>query len=144
MKILHTADWHIGQFFHEYDRTYEHQQFLNWLLGALISVYVYVLSVQRAIIFFQNFTKDEKSPQREEFTGTRIYFRISRQIFIHYYEQKRAAVNHHRQRQSIAQQHHEQTNEHTGKAQQWICTNLSKSHNVLYTTIPRVDVSRIK
>ncbi|MFT4154073.1 HepT-like ribonuclease domain-containing protein [Parafilimonas sp.] len=29
MRILHTADWHIGQLFHEYDRTYEHQQFLN-------------------------------------------------------------------------------------------------------------------
>jgi exonuclease SbcD len=30
MKILHTADWHLGQLFHEYDRTYEHQQFLHW------------------------------------------------------------------------------------------------------------------
>ncbi|HEY5391791.1 MAG TPA: exonuclease subunit SbcD [Hanamia sp.] len=35
MKILHTADWHIGQLFHEYDRTYEHQQFLNWLVKTL-------------------------------------------------------------------------------------------------------------
>ncbi|RYY69053.1 MAG: exonuclease sbcCD subunit D, partial [Chitinophagaceae bacterium] len=35
MKILHTADWHIGQLFHEYDRTYEHQQFLNWLINVL-------------------------------------------------------------------------------------------------------------
>ncbi len=35
MKILHTADWHIGQLFHEYDRTYEHQQFLNWLVQTL-------------------------------------------------------------------------------------------------------------
>ncbi len=35
MKILHTADWHIGQLFHEYDRTYEHQQFLNWLVHTL-------------------------------------------------------------------------------------------------------------
>lgn len=35
MKILHTADWHIGQLFHEYDRTYEHQQFLNWLTQTL-------------------------------------------------------------------------------------------------------------
>ena len=31
MKIIHTADWHIGQTFHEYDRSHEHQQFLNWL-----------------------------------------------------------------------------------------------------------------
>lgn len=35
MKVLHTADWHIGQLFHEYDRTYEHQQFLDWLLQTL-------------------------------------------------------------------------------------------------------------
>ncbi len=37
MVILHTADWHIGQLFHEYDRTYEHSQFLNWLLETLIT-----------------------------------------------------------------------------------------------------------
>lgn len=35
MKIIHTADWHIGQLFHEYDRTYEHQQFLDWLVTTL-------------------------------------------------------------------------------------------------------------
>jgi DNA repair protein SbcD/Mre11 len=35
VKILHTADWHIGQLFHEYDRTCEHQQFLNWLVNVL-------------------------------------------------------------------------------------------------------------
>lgn len=35
MKFLHTADWHIGQLFHEYDRTVEHQHFLDWLLQVL-------------------------------------------------------------------------------------------------------------
>ncbi len=35
MKILHTADWHIGQTFYQYDRTYEHQQFLNWLVDTI-------------------------------------------------------------------------------------------------------------
>lgn len=35
MRILHTADWHIGQLFHGYDRTYEHQEFLKWLLERL-------------------------------------------------------------------------------------------------------------
>lgn len=35
MKILHTADWHIGQTFYQYDRTYEHQQFLNWLADTI-------------------------------------------------------------------------------------------------------------
>lgn len=35
IKILHTADWHLGQVFHEYDRTYEHHQFLDWLVRKL-------------------------------------------------------------------------------------------------------------
>lgn len=35
MKILHTSDWHIGQLFYEYDRTYEHQQFLSWLVETI-------------------------------------------------------------------------------------------------------------
>ncbi|MBN9382209.1 MAG: exonuclease SbcCD subunit D C-terminal domain-containing protein [Chitinophagaceae bacterium] len=35
MKILHTADWHIGQLFYEYDRSWEHQQFLEWLINTL-------------------------------------------------------------------------------------------------------------
>ena len=28
MKILHTADWHLGNSFHGYDRTEEHRHFL--------------------------------------------------------------------------------------------------------------------
>src|SRR5665647_1478181 len=43
LKVLHTADWHIGQTFHEYDRTYEHQQFLNWLVGTIIENEIDVL-----------------------------------------------------------------------------------------------------
>jgi exonuclease SbcD len=35
MKILHTADWHIGQLFHDYDRMWEHQQFLDWLIETI-------------------------------------------------------------------------------------------------------------
>lgn len=31
MKIIHTADWHIGQTFFGYDRTEEHQAFFDWL-----------------------------------------------------------------------------------------------------------------
>jgi exonuclease SbcD len=45
MKILHTADWHIGQLFHEYDRSYEHQRFLTWLLGVLVSEHIDVLLI---------------------------------------------------------------------------------------------------
>ncbi len=35
LRILHTADWHLGQSFHNYDRTYEHRQFLAWLLTVI-------------------------------------------------------------------------------------------------------------
>src|SRR5450830_1383690 len=35
MRLLHTSDWHLGQALHSYDRSYEHQQFLDWLLGTL-------------------------------------------------------------------------------------------------------------
>ncbi len=35
MKLLHTADWHIGQTFYEYDRTFEHEQFLIWLIDVI-------------------------------------------------------------------------------------------------------------
>ena len=32
MRVFHTADWHLGQTFHEYDRDHEHACFLDWLL----------------------------------------------------------------------------------------------------------------
>ena len=35
MKILHTADWHLGDTFHGYDRTDEHRHFLDWLLQTV-------------------------------------------------------------------------------------------------------------
>ncbi len=35
MKILHTADWHIGQMFYNFDRTGEHVQFLDWLVETI-------------------------------------------------------------------------------------------------------------
>lgn len=35
MKILHTADWHLGNTFHNYSRTAEHKHFLTWLLEKL-------------------------------------------------------------------------------------------------------------
>lgn len=31
MKFLHTADWHLGDTFHGYDRIEEHRHFLKWL-----------------------------------------------------------------------------------------------------------------
>ncbi|MCC8093980.1 MAG: exonuclease SbcCD subunit D C-terminal domain-containing protein [Tannerellaceae bacterium] len=36
MKIIHTADWHLGQTFFGYDRDEEHQAFLEWLTALLV------------------------------------------------------------------------------------------------------------
>lgn len=35
MKILHTADWHLGNTFHGHERTEEHRHFMAWLLDIL-------------------------------------------------------------------------------------------------------------
>lgn len=35
IRILHTADWHLGQTFFGYDRAAEHEAFLNWLSGEI-------------------------------------------------------------------------------------------------------------
>ncbi len=54
MRVLHTADWHIGQLFHEYDRTYEHQQFLNWLLETLINEHIDILLISGDVFDLSN------------------------------------------------------------------------------------------
>ncbi|MDR0939175.1 MAG: exonuclease SbcCD subunit D C-terminal domain-containing protein [Mediterranea sp.] len=35
IRILHTADWHLGQTFFGYDRSAEHEAFLDWLAGEI-------------------------------------------------------------------------------------------------------------
>ncbi|MFQ2244820.1 exonuclease SbcCD subunit D C-terminal domain-containing protein [Aeromonas enteropelogenes] len=35
MKILHTADWHLGHQLHGHDRRFEHDAFLDWLTDTL-------------------------------------------------------------------------------------------------------------
>ncbi|MEL3923362.1 exonuclease SbcCD subunit D C-terminal domain-containing protein [Aeromonas enteropelogenes] len=35
MKILHTADWHLGHQLHGHDRRFEHDVFLDWLTDTL-------------------------------------------------------------------------------------------------------------
>ncbi|WP_448207385.1 exonuclease SbcCD subunit D C-terminal domain-containing protein [Azospirillum sp. sgz302134] len=35
MRLLHTADWHLGQTLHGIARDYEHARFLDWLLDTL-------------------------------------------------------------------------------------------------------------
>jgi len=54
MKILHTADWHIGQLFHEYDRSYEHQQFLDWLVQTLQTEKIDVMLISGDVFDISN------------------------------------------------------------------------------------------
>ncbi len=54
MKILHTADWHIGQLFHEYDRTDEHRQFLDWLVETLPHEQIDVLLISGDVFDLSN------------------------------------------------------------------------------------------
>lgn len=54
MKILHTADWHIGQLFHEYDRSYEHQHFLDWLVQILQTEQIDILLISGDVFDISN------------------------------------------------------------------------------------------
>ncbi|PHM36975.1 exonuclease subunit SbcD [Xenorhabdus innexi] len=35
MRIIHTSDWHLGQYFFTKNRAAEHQHFLQWLIGQI-------------------------------------------------------------------------------------------------------------
>ncbi|NNG99446.1 exonuclease subunit SbcD [Acinetobacter sp. ANC 5414] len=35
VHFFHTSDWHLGQFFYNHSRQYEHEQFLSWLLQQI-------------------------------------------------------------------------------------------------------------
>jgi exonuclease SbcD len=37
MRLLHTSDWHLGQTLHNFDRSHEHQCFLDWLLDTIVA-----------------------------------------------------------------------------------------------------------
>lgn len=45
MRLLHTSDWHLGQFLHNFERTHEHEQFLAWLADTVASESVDVLLI---------------------------------------------------------------------------------------------------
>ncbi len=44
-KIIHTSDWHLGQYFMGKSRQAEHQQFLQWLIDTAIQQDVQVIIV---------------------------------------------------------------------------------------------------
>ena len=37
MRFIHTSDWHLGQTLHNFERGFEHQHFLDWLLAAIVA-----------------------------------------------------------------------------------------------------------
>lgn len=45
MRIIHTSDWHLGQYFFTKSRAAEHQAFLSWLTGQVEQYQVDVIIV---------------------------------------------------------------------------------------------------
>ena len=71
MRILHTADWHIGQRLHERSRLDEHGQFLDWLLETIQQHDVELLLVSGDIF-------DTSLPSAE---ATNLYYRFLYRLF---------------------------------------------------------------
>jgi len=70
MKILHTADWHIGQTFFDYDRKTEHIKFLKWLKKQIKELRIDLLLVAGDVF-------DSPNPSAE---SQRIYYHFLRDI----------------------------------------------------------------
>ena len=71
MKIIHTADWHIGQRLHERSRLDEHEQFLDWLLETIQRRKVDLLLVSGDIF-------DTSLPSAE---ATNLYYRFLYRLY---------------------------------------------------------------
>ena len=71
MKIIHTADWHIGQKLHERSRLDEHEQFLDWLLETIQKRKVDLLLVSGDIF-------DTSLPSAK---ATKLYYRFLYRLF---------------------------------------------------------------
>src|SRR3546814_2798948 len=54
MNILHTADWHLGQVCQEYDRAYEHQKCIDWLVRMVEQEAVDVLLISGVVFDLSN------------------------------------------------------------------------------------------
>lgn len=70
MKILHTADWHLGQTFYEYDRREEHLHFLEWLKQQIRQHKIDVLLIAGDVF-------DSPNPSAE---SQRMYYRFLREV----------------------------------------------------------------
>ena len=71
MKIMHTADWHIGQRLHERPRLDEHKQFLEWLLDSIQEHQVELLLVSGDIF-------DTSLPSAD---ATNLYYQFLYRLF---------------------------------------------------------------
>ena len=45
MRIIHTSDWHLGQFFINKSRSLEHQKFISWLLDKVLELDIDVVII---------------------------------------------------------------------------------------------------
>ncbi|MBE7169621.1 MAG: exonuclease SbcCD subunit D C-terminal domain-containing protein [Williamsia sp.] len=70
MRILHTADWHLGKRLEQSERTEEHQRFLDWLVDLLHAECIDVLIVAGDVF-------DSGSPSNAAFEQ---YYRFLRRV----------------------------------------------------------------
>lgn len=70
MRLLHTADWHIGQYFFGYDRKEEHKVFFEWLKKTIKEYNADALLVSGDVF-------DSPNPSAE---SQKIYFRFLREV----------------------------------------------------------------
>ncbi len=70
MRLIHTADWHIGQQFFGYDRRTEHQAFFEWLKRQLQEQEADVLLVAGDVF-------DSPNPSAE---SQKMYYRFLREV----------------------------------------------------------------
>lgn len=61
MRILHTADWHLGHNLHDQPRHYEHARFLDWLTDLLEAESVHVLLVAGDVFDTSNPSADAQA-----------------------------------------------------------------------------------
>ena len=70
MKIIHTADWHLGHSFYEYDRKAEHIRFMAWLRDITTKLNVDILLIAGDIF-------DSPNPSAE---SQNLYYSFLRDI----------------------------------------------------------------
>ncbi|MDR1524887.1 MAG: exonuclease SbcCD subunit D C-terminal domain-containing protein [Tannerella sp.] len=70
MNIIHTADWHLGQSFYEYDRKAEHACFLQWLEDTVRELGADILLIAGDVF-------DSPNPSAE---SQKVYFSFLRRI----------------------------------------------------------------